>query len=176
MSYATADIGASHLRGWPKPRSLPNDGPAKELVPSLIESRDKDALFDSLGVCKFVPYEVNDLKRFCHPIYGEDCDFNNLGWRIETLARIYNVLAELIPVRDDIIPEKWWIPEEEGPAKGNAAFIDYEDFIDARREFYKLRGWDEKLGTPLPQTLEILEISEYKEDAVRAIEMLKKIR
>ncbi len=39
LSYATADVGASHLRGWPRPHQLPPNqgGPAKELVPSLIE-------------------------------------------------------------------------------------------------------------------------------------------
>ena len=174
LSYATADVGASHLRGWPSPRSLPNDGPAKDLVPSLISSRDKDALFDSLGVCKFVPYEVEDLQRFCNPVFGETCKFNNVGWRIETIARIYDILAGLIPDRDDVIPYKWWMPEEEGPAKGNRAFIDRNDFLEAKKEFYRLRGWDDELGTPLPQTIEVLELSEFKNDAILAIEMLKR--
>jgi len=173
LSYATADVGASHLRGWPHPHSLPNEGPAKELVPSMIESRDKDALFDSLGVCKFLPYEVDELREFYHTVTGEYVDLENLGWRIESIARIYNVLGSLNPREDDAIPQRWWEPEKEGPAKGNAAFIDYQDFLEARREFYRLRGWHQEYGVPLTDTLDMLGLREFKEDAHRAIIVAK---
>jgi aldehyde:ferredoxin oxidoreductase len=174
LSYATADIGASHLRGWPHPHSLPNDGPAKELVPSLIENRDKDALFDSLGVCKFLPYTLEDLKKFYKAITGERGAFlENLGAKIETIARIYNVLGSLNPPEDDTIPPRWWEKEEDGPAKGNAAFKDYEDFLEVRSYFYKLRGWHEKYGVPMTNTLEELGLREFLEDAHRAIVAVK---
>ncbi len=175
LSYATADIGASHLRGWPHPHSLPNDGAARELVPSLIESRDKDALFDSLGICKFLPYSFEDLEEFYSVIVGESgATLKNLGWRIETLARIYNVLGGMNPPEDDVIPPRWWEKESEGPAKGNAAFINYDDFLEARKTFYRLRGWDEELGVPLPETLEILDIPEYRSSAERALEIVRR--
>ncbi len=173
LSYATADVGASHLRGWPHPHSIPMDGPAKDLVPSLIESRDKDALFDSLGVCKFLPYEIDELREFYHTVTGEYVDLENLGWRIESIARIYNVLGPLHPRDDDTIPPRWWEPEKDGPAKGNAAFIDYQDFLEARREFYRLRGWHEEYGVPLTDTLDSLGLREFKEDAHRAIIVAK---
>jgi len=173
LSYATADIGASHLRGWPRPHSLPNDGPAKELVASLIKSRDKDALFDSLGVCKFLPYTLEDLEGFFYTITGEMVDLKNLGWRIESIARIYNVLGSLNPKEDDTIPPRWWESEDSGPAKGNAAFINYEDFIEAKREFYKLRGWHESYGVPLTDTLEKLGLRAFMEDAHRALIVAK---
>ena len=169
LSYATADIGASHLRGWPRPHSLPNDGPAKELVASLIESRDKDALFDSLGVCKFLPYTLEDLDEFYRTITGERADLKNLGWRIESIARIYNVLGSLNPREDDTIPPKWWEREPDGPAEGNAAFINQEDFIEARKEFYRLRGWHETYGVPLTNTLRKLGLRAFMEDAHRAL-------
>ncbi len=174
LSYATADIGASHLRGWPHPHSLPNDGSAKDLVPSLIESRDKDALFDSLGVCKFLPYKLEDLKKFYKAITGENADtLDILGKRIETIARIYNVLGSLNPPEEDTIPPRWWEKERDGPAKGNAAFINYEDFLEARRYFYKLRGWHEEYGVPMTNTLEELDLREFLEDAHRAIVVVK---
>jgi len=172
LSYATGDIGASHLRGWPFPHSLPSDGPARELVPSLIESRDKDALFDSLGVCKFIPYSMEELKSSYEIITGVGSDaLEKIGWRVETLARIYNIMGGLTPLEEDVIPPRWWEKEEEGPAKGNAAFQSYDDFLDARRHFYSLRGWDE-LGVPLPETLEKLGLGDFIEDTKRAREIV----
>ena len=169
LSYATADIGASHLRGWPSPRSLPNDGPAKELVKSLIESRDHDALMDTMGLCKFVPYEKEDVERIYRAIYGDELR-GDIGWRTENIARIFAVLSGIYPPRDDSIPKRWWEPEEDGSAKGNAAFRDEEDFLEARREFYRLRGWHEDLGVPLPETMKKLGMDEFAEMARRALE------
>ncbi len=159
LSYATADVGASHLRGWPSPHSLPNDGPAKELVKSMIENRDKDALFDTMGLCKFVPYEYEDIEKIYNVIYGENVP-ENIGWKIETLARIYDIMAGLNPVEEDIIPERWWEEEKEGVAKGNRAFRDLEDFIEARKEFYRIRGWSE-CGIPMEETIEMLGLKEF---------------
>ena len=159
LSYATADVGASHLRGWPSPRSLPNDGPAKELVKSLIDARDKDALFDTLGICKFVPYELEDIRALYYSVYGADIDAN-IGWRVETLSRLYAVLAGMVPMRDDTIPQRWWEPEPEGPAKGNAAFINMADFLEAKAEFYRLREWSDK-GVPTQDTLTMLHMEEH---------------
>ncbi len=161
LSYATADVGASHLRGWPYPRGLPNDGPAKELVANLIEARDKDALFDTLGLCKFVPYEVEDAERIYALIYGENEYLRDAGWRAECISRAYAIAAGMIPEREDTIPQRWWEPEEDGPAKGNAAFIDMADFLEARSEFYRLRGWDEK-GRPYPDTMKMLGLEEFE--------------
>ncbi len=154
LSYATADVGASHLRGWPYPRSLPNDGPARELVPNLIESRDMDALMDTMGLCKFVPYEREEIEDLYKAAYGERMD-DKIGWRVETLSRIYAILTGIVPERDDSIPPRWWEPENEGPAKGNAAFKDMDDYISALHEFYRLRGWNEN-GVPEMSTLKML--------------------
>lgn len=177
LSYATADIGASHLRGWPSPHQLPNDGPAKELVPSLIEDRDYMYIINMLGVCKFVPYTLDDLAKLYSLATGEEWSVEKLrrvAQAVESMARIYNALEWITPPLDDTIPPRWWEPEKDGPAKGNAAFIDYNDFLEARREFYRLRGWDEELGVPLPETMEKLGYPEFKEDAKRALEVVKR--
>ncbi len=159
LSYATADVGASHLRGWPYPHSLPNDGPAKELVANLIESRDKDALFDTLGLCKFVPWEIEDIETILSTL-GFSGDLKNVGWRTDCISRVYALASGMIHEKEDTIPARWWEKEKEGPAKGNAAFISYEDFIEARKEFYRLRGWDEN-GVTRRETLKILGIEEF---------------
>ncbi len=160
LSYATADVGASHLRGWPSPHSLPNNGPAKELVRSMIENRDKDALFDTMGLCKFVPYEIENIEEIYREVYGKIGDMSNIGWRVESLARSYDIASGMNPVEEDIIPDRWWEEEEDGPAKGNRAFRDFEDFIDARNEFYRLRGWSRE-GIPQETTLKKLGLEEF---------------
>ncbi len=176
LSYATADVGASHLRGWPKPHQLPNQGPARELVPSLIEGRDESYITDMLGVCKFVSYRMEDLARFYSLMTGEEWTvekLRNVAWAVESIARIHDALDWVTPPLDDTIPPRWWEPEPEGPAEGNRAFIDYNDFLEARKEFYRLRGWHEELGVPLPETMEKLGYGEFKEDAERAIETVR---
>ncbi|WP_297073210.1 aldehyde ferredoxin oxidoreductase family protein [Thermococcus sp.] len=177
LSYATADVGASHLRGWPRPHQLPNQGPAKELVPSLIEGRDESYITDMLGTCKFVPYKMEDLARLYSLVTGEEWTVEELRrrtWGVESIARIHNALDWVTPPLDDTIPPRWWEPEPDDPAEGNAAFIDYNDFLEARREFYRLRGWDEELGVPLPETMEKLGLPEFRGDAERALEVVRK--
>jgi len=177
LSYATADVGASHLRGWPRPHQLPNQGPAKELVPSMIESRDESYITDMLGVCKFVPYTMEDLAKLYSLVTGEGWTVDELrkrAWGVESMARIHDVLDWVTPPLDDTIPPRWWEPELDGPAEGNKAFIDHNDFLEARREFYRLRGWDEELGVPLPETMEALGLPELMEDAERALKTVKK--
>ncbi|NPA47373.1 MAG: aldehyde ferredoxin oxidoreductase family protein [Thermococci archaeon] len=177
LSYATADVGASHLRGWPRPHQLPNQGPAKELVPSMIKGRDESYVTDMLGTCKFVSYKMEDLAKFYSLATGEEWtveEFRRIAQAVESIARIHDALDWVTPPLDDTIPPRWWEPEQEGPAEGNAAFIDHSDFLEARREFYRLRGWHEELGVPLPETMEELGYPEFKEDAKRALETVKK--
>ncbi len=177
LSYATADVGASHLRGWPRPHQLPNQGPAKELVPSMIEGRDESYITDMLGTCKFVPYKMEDLARLYSIVTGEEWTVEELrkrAWTVESIARIHNALDWITPPLDDTIPPRWWEPEPDGPAKGNAAFIDYNDFAEARREFYRHRSWHEELGVPLPETMEKLSLPEFREDANKALETVRR--
>ncbi len=176
LSYATADVGASHLRGWPGPHQLPNQGPAKELVPSMIEGRDESYITDMLGTCKFVPYKMEDLAKLYSLVTGDEWTVEELrgrAWAVESIARIHDVLDWVTPPLDDTIPDRWWEPEPDGPAEGNKAFIDYNDFLEARREFYRLRGWDEELGVPLPETMEALGLPELREDAERALKTVR---
>ncbi|MEB3845665.1 MAG: aldehyde ferredoxin oxidoreductase family protein [Desulfurococcales archaeon] len=172
LSYATADVGASHLRGWPKTRDRPIDGPAVEVVESLARDRDRKTVFDSLGLCIFVPFTEEEIVKLYNYATGLDVDIEELymaSRREESLARIHNVLDWVTPPLDDTIPPRWWEPEEEGPAKGSKAFIDEEDFRSARRKYYEIRGWHPEYGVPLPETLEELGISWAEKEAVMAI-------
>jgi aldehyde:ferredoxin oxidoreductase len=143
----------------------------------MIEGRDESYITDMLGTCKFVPYKMEDLARFYSLATGEEWTVEELrkrAWAVESIARIHDALDWVTPPLDDTIPPRWWEPEPDGPAEGNAAFIDYNDFIEARREFYRLRGWHEELGVPLPETMEELGLPEFREDAERALETVGK--
>ncbi len=177
LSYATADVGASHLRGWPHPHMLPRTGPAKDLVPSLIESRDRDSVYDHLGICKFMPYSLDQLSELLGKATGWDMgveELRRVSARTEALARIHGVLDWVTPPLDDEIPPKWWIPEPEGPAAGNKAFNSLEDLHEARRTYYDLRGWHPEYGVPLPETLRSLGLDWAIHDAEKAITILEK--
>ncbi len=162
LSYATADVGASHLRGWPEPASKPSDGPAEELVESLIRDRDWKAMLDTLGLCAFVPYDENLVDKLLSAALGKRLsDVNVIGARVEAIARIYGALVGRVP-EGDTIPKRWMEPIPEGPLKGEKAFRDWEDFRRALVKFYRLRGYDEKRGIPTRETMEKIGLSRFE--------------
>ncbi len=172
VSYATADVGASHLRGWPKTRDPPSTGPAREVVESMARARDEDALMDTLGICRFVPYPLDAIREFYNAITGEETSINDLliiPKRAEALSRIFAVLDHLNPTMEDDIPPRWMEPQPSGPLKGERAFIDEQDKIEAIREYYRIRGWHEELGVPLPDTVKSLGLDFAVKDAERAL-------
>jgi aldehyde:ferredoxin oxidoreductase len=177
VSYATADVGASHLRGWPPTTKPPSAGPAREIVPGLARQRDRDALYDTFGICRFVPYPDEALEEFYFVVTGERKSIEELlkvPVRAENLARIHDVIDHVTPPLDDAIPPKWMSPIPEGPLKGVRAFLDENDMKEAIREYYRVRGWDETYGVPLPETLEKLGLSWAVNDAKLALEIVKR--
>ena len=177
VSYATADVGASHLRGWPSPHEPPTAGPAKELVPSMARNRDRDALLDTMGICRFVSYPLSAIVDLVEAYTGwrpSEEELLDAPRRAEALARIHDALDWLTPPLHDTVPPRWMEPIPEGPLAGVRAFLDWDDLRDAVREYYRLRGWDEDLGVPLPETLERLGLGFAVEDAKRALEAVRK--
>ena len=176
VSYATADVGASHLRGWPSPHQPPTEGPARDLVPSMARNRDRDALLDTMGICRFVSYPIDAIPDFIEALTGWRPSVEELllaPRRAEALARVHDALDHLVPPLDDTVPPRWMEPIPEGPLAGVKAFRDWDDLREAVREYYRLRGWHEELGVPLPETMERLSLGFAVEDARRAIETVK---
>ncbi len=162
LSYATADVGASHLRGWPKPFEPPNK-PAKESVRSLIEDRDKGSIYDHMGLCRFVPYELNEIAELLNLAYDMNVtveDLRKLSWRTESLARLWAIRAGYRR-EHDTVPKRWMEPS----VIGTRAFLSWDDLEEAKTEYYKARGWSERHGIPLPETLRSLGLEEFVEHA-----------
>ncbi len=175
VSYATADVGASHLRGWPRPHEVPSKGPATETIESLIKDRDWKALLDSLGVCSFTDYTEDEITEMYYAITGVKTHIDELllvGWRTEALARIHAALAGRVP-EYDTIPAKWMEPTS-GPLVGEKAVQSWQELREAVRVFYRKRGYHESYGVPLPETLVKLGLEDVVQDALEAIEAVEK--
>ena len=171
VSYATADVGASHLRGWPRPHQPPSEGPAAETVESMIEDRDWKALLDSMGLCSFTPYRAEEVQEIYTAVTGDERPLEELmlvGWRTEALARIHAALSGRVP-EHDTAPKRWMEPIPEGPLKGVKAALSWEDLREAILEFYRRRGYHPRTGVPLPETLRRLGLDWAVEDAEKAI-------
>ena len=77
---------------------------------------------------------------------------NQIGERIFTLERLFNLKAGM-SAKDDTLSKRFLKePMPDGPSKGQV--FEQEQVLP---EYYKLRGWDEE-GMPLPKKLKELKI------------------
>jgi aldehyde:ferredoxin oxidoreductase len=162
LSYATADVGSSHLRGWPQTAEKP-DASAIDVIESMVTERDTKILTDSLILCHFTwhfPLTRNEKIQLLNSGTGlsyDDESVTKLGQRVEALIRLFNI-NEGIKRKDDSLPPRFWEAETIGPSKGMKSFVDNEDFEKSLDLYYELRGWD-KDGVPTKETLEKLGLS-----------------
>jgi aldehyde:ferredoxin oxidoreductase len=164
LSYATGDVGASHLRGWPATNDPPRES-AVDMVESMIEGRYLKILRDSLVVCHFVwhiPLGFEPLIRLLNGAtgleYSQD-SINLYGQRVETLTRMFNH-REGISRDDDILPQRFWEGQVSGPNEGLPAYISKEDFEASLDRYYDLMGWEREDGLPTAATLKKLGLDE----------------
>jgi aldehyde:ferredoxin oxidoreductase len=81
-------------------------------------------------------------------------EFKRAMYRIENLARAYNIRHGLIP-EDDIPSERLLSAPVDGGAKGRSI----KPFIQGMvKEYYRVMGWDEKTSKPLRSTLKDLDL------------------
>ncbi|UCE11841.1 MAG: aldehyde ferredoxin oxidoreductase family protein [Candidatus Thorarchaeota archaeon] len=165
LSYATAEVGASHLRGWPSTTDKPISS-AIDVVESMTKARDEKHLTDSLVVCHFtyhLPLSHNQKIRLLNGATGLEYDEESVkvfAERVETLTRLFNV-REGVSRKDDELPPRFWQPVASGPAEGMRSFVDRADFEACLDRFYELRGWD-KNGIPTDETVERLGLKDIR--------------
>ncbi len=166
LLYATGDIGASHLRGWP-PTSEAPDKSVVPIIEGILESRIDKTLKDCLVVCHFtnrLPLTFDQMIRMLNSASGMDYDMESImefGKRVETMTRMFNV-REGISRNDDTLPKRFWEPQKDGPRKGNVSFKNQEDFEDSLSRYYELLGWNDD-GVPTKNTLSNLGLSKIIE-------------
>ena len=171
LSYVTAAIGASHLRGWPSTRKPP-EASATTVLDTLIEQQNLKILKDALIMCHFTHSISPRLGiKDCIQIYSTVTshkvtveDMNQVANRIWILARMFNIREyDESPREYDKLPKRFMEePVPDGPTEGFTAFVSQQDFEESLTEFYTQRGCDDQ-GHPTKTTLRDLKLAEFRD-------------
>ncbi len=155
LNYATAARGACHLEGpshwrgfgweWPGWLEGPHDrfSSDREAAEVTIAFQDYMALFNALGLCKFMAMSGLDPSRtvtLVNAATGWDWSVGALlrtGERLFNLKRLIN-LRYGITGRDDRLPERFLA--EPRPSGGAAGVL--PDLDAMLPIYYQMRGWD----------------------------------
>ncbi len=172
ISYMTAAIGASHLRGWPQTTEVPNKPCTTKIIQSLVSEQNLKIIKDSLIICHFTHsirpiFNYQDCTSALEAVTGvnyNQTELSKVAQRIWILARQINLCEsekkthrslDQLPSR--LLNEK--LPS--GRAKGCKAFLNVEDKEIALSNLYFQRGCDED-GNPFPETLRELDLSRFQ--------------
>ena len=98
-------------------------------------------------------------------------DLLEMGWRLLTLERAYNV-REGLTYEQDTLPKRFF--EEPLPDKWPEEIVDRDKFERARSEYYMAMGWDAETGIPTRETLEQRGLGEVADDLERREKLPKK--
>ncbi|WP_455464354.1 aldehyde ferredoxin oxidoreductase family protein [Candidatus Hodarchaeum mangrovi] len=146
LSYATAAVGASHLRGWPSTNKIPNEPVTQPIIESLIENTDLKIIKDCLIICHFthsiIPaLDIELAQQLYTAVTGSDVSIREIAQNIWSLTRYFNMREMDYPPRTvDELPYRLMNePLPSGIAKGTKAFVSEDDFQRALRKFYHLR-------------------------------------
>jgi len=166
LSYAISNRGGCHLRGGyvigpeilGSPRMIDRFASVGK-AGHAVRSMDLGAAVDSMVVCRFSTYAVNEFvwARLLTAVTGEPYqpeEVIQVGERIVNIERLYNI-REGFSRKDDTLPKRLLEePVKDGPAKGRT--VNLEPMLD---EYYQFRGWDEK-GVPRAKKLQELGLEE----------------
>ncbi len=163
LSYVTADVGASHLRGWPATTGPP-DTSALDVVESMVTARDQKVLTDSLVICHFtyhIPLHHEEKIALLNAATGLEYTQDSVALfaqRVAVLTRMFNH-REGVTRASDVLPPRMWEPERGGPRDGMTAAVSRDDFEACLERFYQLRGFDTD-GLPTVETIERVGLSD----------------
>ncbi|MBY9001230.1 MAG: aldehyde ferredoxin oxidoreductase family protein [Candidatus Heimdallarchaeota archaeon] len=167
LSYSTAAVGASHLRGWPQTQDIP-DKSAVEVIDSLKEQQDYKTLLDCLVVCSF-SYSIDkgfsfaDRQNILSALWDRevsDEELMEIAQRIWITKRLFNIsqYQDEKPIDYDVLPKRFMNePLPSGRAKGSKAFISEDDYNKSLQLLYRKRGLDE-FGVPEAEEIKKLGI------------------
>jgi len=164
LGYATSNRGGDHLTGYlasmeifAAPKKIDRFTMAGK--PDLLAlKQNQKATEDSLVICAFAGWALglDYYARFLKAITGIDYDvieITQIGERIYTIERLYN-LREGLTKADDTLPPRFLNePLKEGGSQGHV--VPLKEML---KQYYFVRSWDEK-GIPKKELLEKLEIN-----------------
>jgi aldehyde:ferredoxin oxidoreductase len=113
---------------------------------------------DSLVLCSFVPYDVQQVADILSAVTGWNTgpvEMLRIAERTMTMARLFNI-REGLSAADDKLPNRFFQPKRNGVL--STKFYDPEQLEKAKSYYYTLMGWDAKTGIPAPEKLQELGI------------------
>ena len=160
LGYAVASRGGCHLRAYPIATELlrkpvPTDRFSFEGKARIVKmAEDVNAVADSLTACKFVFFgaSMEEYAKACSAVTGISLtgrDLLKIGERINYHERIMNC-ENGFGMDDDDLPERFF--NQPGTTVGQIRIppIPRSDFLNARRNYYRLRGLDDA-GQPVTE-------------------------
>jgi aldehyde:ferredoxin oxidoreductase len=169
LGYMTSPTGACHLRGG-YAVSLAFFGGTKEIPRySLLQSplairnmQNLGIIQDSLGICRFTgfAFSTDPWSRMTSALTGEDfstASLEHIAERVAALERLFNLRAGF-KADDDTLPARFM--RETIPVGTSARRVPRSAVIRMRADYYAVRGWDERTGTPTIPALERLGLEE----------------
>ena len=152
LAYATSTRGGCHLRAYPISHEILRKPVATDRFSFAGKARiikiaeDVNAVVDSLTACKFVFFasSLEEYAKAFTAVTGVTTtaqDLLHAGERIYYNERIMNALNGFTAVDDDL-PSRFFT---EPGSSGNAIDIppiNRTDFLEARRDYYRVRGLD----------------------------------
>ena len=147
LSYATAAVGASHLRGWPTTTKIPKDEPiTPEIVETLIRDQDLKIIKDCLIICQFthsiIPaLNLEDEQALYSAVIGSQTDVREIAQNVWSLTRYFNMreFKESAGTYDHLPFRLLNEPLPSGCAEGSKAFQSQEDFQKGLQILYQMR-------------------------------------
>lgn len=155
LGYAISERGACHLRGAPLTEVLGGADPlATDGKAQLFRDHQSEcALWNSAVLCYFPGFgmSLKELWQLINAATGFDYstvkEFDHVGDRINTLARLFNVREGFTRPQDTLPARNLSQPMPEGPARGQV--VELDKMLD---EYYPIMGWDHN-GVPTPETV-----------------------
>lgn len=145
-----------HPLGRLEPPSRDDMGPRN--VDILILGQFKAILADSMVLCMFLPYSLQDQVELLTAVTGWDTGMGELiraAERIVTTEKLFNI-REGFTASDDVLPERYFEPKTDGALSNKS--LDRAVMDKAKRAYYALMGWDTTTGIPIPERVEALSI------------------
>ncbi|MDP2952509.1 MAG: aldehyde ferredoxin oxidoreductase C-terminal domain-containing protein, partial [Chloroflexota bacterium] len=112
------------------------------------------------GVCRFLMTDAQGIVAAANAATGWDLGLQEamqVGRRIINLFRCFGFARGLRP-EDERPSLRYGSTPTDGFAQGKSIM---ERWPQMQQEYYRLMGWDEKTGKPLPETLKELDLEEW---------------
>ncbi|MDP7514291.1 MAG: aldehyde ferredoxin oxidoreductase family protein [Dehalococcoidia bacterium] len=151
--------GFEHMKGMGLTVPLPADDLSMDKVANQRAAHTNNLFKDSAIACSFVPWTFSQLIEIISAATGWSYtghEAQQLGQRIATLGRIFNLREGIDATRDEL-PKRFFNGTETGGLVGGG--IDKAKMDEAIHNMYAMMGWDEQTGVPTKVKLAELGIS-----------------